>query len=251
MINLKCSLETVELVWVEPGSFRMGSNEGGAEEKPVHPVRISRGYWMGKHEITQANFSAFARIENYRTSEGITDFGEEHRPVVYVGWADATAFCTWMTKRERRAGNLPKGCVYRLPTEAEWEYAARGGNQSRGFTYSGSDDLDEAGWYDGNSGSKTHPVGEKKPNELGLFDMSGNVWEWCQDWYDAEYYTHSPTVDPTGPSSGSSRVFRGGSWRRAATACRVTDRITYTPSCAGNYLGFRVVVAPPVTKGKP
>ena len=124
-----------------------------------------------------------------------------------------------------------------MPTEAEWEYAARGGQNSRGYKYAGSNDLNEVGWYDGNSDEKTHPVGEKKPNELGLYDMSGNVWEWCLDWYES---TPAGALDPLGSASGSLRVPRGGSWINLARYCRSADRISNTPDYRNYSLGFRL-----------
>jgi len=148
-------------------------------------------------------------------------------PVENVSWNDAMEYAKKVGKR--------------LPTEAEWEYAARGGNQSRGYTYSGSNDLNSVGWYDGNSGSKTHPVAQKQPNELGLYDMSGNVWEWCADRYGENYYNQSPGSNPTGPASGSSRVLRGGSWFNSGGGCRVSNRGRDDPSCRDSYSGFRCI----------
>ncbi len=129
---------------------------------------------------------------------------------------------------------------YRLPTEAEWEYAARGGNQSQGYTYSGGNNLDDVAWYGYNSGSVTHEVGTKQPNELGIYDMSGNVWEWCNDWYDGNYYSNSPIYNPKGPSSGSRRVRRGGGWSREPNCCRVADRDYDFPTSSYGDLGFRI-----------
>jgi formylglycine-generating enzyme required for sulfatase activity len=128
-----------------------------------------------------------------------------------------------------------------LPTEAEWEYAARGGNKSKGYRYSGSNDIDAVGWYDDNSGGKTHPVAQKQPNELGLYDMSGNVWEWCSDWYSDSYYRSSPKNDPQGPNSGKYRVLRGGRRDGSDDGCRVANRNGYYPDRRG--LGFRLVLS--------
>jgi len=131
---------------------------------------------------------------------------------------------------------------YRLPTEAEWEYAARGGNQSQGYTYAGSNTVGDVAWYySSNSGSRTHTVGEKQPNELGLYDMSGNVWEWCWDWFGSDYYGSSPAANPTGPSSGSHRVLRGGSWGINAQYVRAAIRGDSTPSYRDDNIGFRVL----------
>ncbi|NJO01891.1 MAG: formylglycine-generating enzyme family protein, partial [Bacteroidia bacterium] len=141
---------------------------------------------------------------------------EYNHPVIHVSWNDAVAYCQWRSKKE--------GATWRLPTEAEWEYAARGGNQSRGYRYAGDNDPNAVSWHVENAGHKTHTVGEKRPNELGLYDMSGNVLESCQDWYDKDYYQNSPQANPQGPSDGSYRVFRGGSWGLYPENCRVARR---------------------------
>jgi len=163
-----------------------------------------------------------------------------------VSWDDAVAFCQRLTERERQAGRLPAGCVYRLPTEAEWEYAARGGNKSRGFAYSGSNTRDDVAWNVSNSDNRTHPVGGQKANELGLCDMSGNVWEWCHDSYDKGYYAKSPSSDPTGASSSGLRVRRGGSGISHPWFCRVTIRNGYSPDNRRDDDGFRVVASWPL-----
>jgi formylglycine-generating enzyme required for sulfatase activity len=161
-----------------------------------------------------------------------------------VSWNDASAFCAKLTERERAAGRLPAGYEYRLPTEAEWEYAARGGAASKGYTYAGSNNVDEVAWYDKNSGNATHPVGKLKANEVGLYDMSGNVWEWCLDWYDGEYYGRSPNTDPANTSAASYRVFRGGSWGSGARNVRSARRYGDRPGRTISLLGFRACLAP-------
>jgi len=169
-------------------------------------------------------------------------FKGDNLPVETVSWDDVQVFVTKL--------NQMTGINYRLPTETEWEYAARGGQSSfdKGgqgeFEYAGSNNIDEVAWYDGNSDSKTHPVGQKLPNELGLYDMSGNVWEWCQDWYDAHYYKKSPANNPTGPTSGSYRVLRGGGWDIDAVYCRVAYRFYRTSGNRFIDRGFRLVCIP-------
>ena len=150
-----------------------------------------------------------------------------------VSWNDIQEFIQKL--------NQKTGKNYRLPTEAEWEYAAKGGNQSRGYTLSGSNTIDEVAWFFKNSGLRTNPVGQKQQNELGLYDMSGNVSEWCSDWYGSEYYQSSPSSNPKGASSGSYRVYRGGSWDLDARSCRVANRDRNAPDYRDNALGFRLV----------
>ncbi|MCR4573642.1 MAG: formylglycine-generating enzyme family protein, partial [Lentisphaeria bacterium] len=151
-------------------------------------------------------------------------------------------FCRKLTELERKAGRLPEDHEYTLPTEAQWEYAARGGNKSSGYTFSGGNILDYVGWHDGNSNGSTCPVEQLKPNELGFYDMSGNVWEWCLDWYGD--YTAGDAVDPVGPVSGSNRVRRGGSWGDDARYCRSALRFNGGPSFSSSYLGFRLALVP-------
>lgn len=229
----------MELVYVAPGSFQMGSNDGISIEKPVHTVQISRGYWIGKHEITQQEYESIM-------GDNPSEFQGARNPVEKVSWNDCVSFCKKLTDQERRAGRLPEGYEYRLPTEAEWEYAARGGSSGRSTKYAGSNSIGDIAWYGDNSGKKTHPVGQKQANELGLYDMSGNVYEWCHDW-NGDYSSGSQT-DPTGPGTGSDRVSRGGSWYYDASYCRVAGRDYYPPTSTPTNVGFRVVLAPPVRR---
>ena len=201
------------MVFIPPGTFRMGSPEDEVDrsegEGPQTDVIISRGFWMGKYEVTQKEyFDVMGNNPSYFT-------GDTTRPVESVNWHDAVAYTTALTERERAAGRIPAHCVYRLPTEAEWEYACRGWTSTR-FSY-GDDpeytNLTDYAWYSDNSGETTHPVGQKLPNPWGLHDMHGNVYEWCQDWW-SNRLPGGIVVDPQGPAAGSDRVVRGGGWLR-------------------------------------
>jgi len=237
-------------VLVPGGTFKMGDTFGDDEsedEKPVHEVTLS-DYYIGKYEVTFNEYDAFCQAIGTKKPED-ADWGRGRRPVVNVSWYDAVEYCNWRSKKD---GFQPaytgsgetiecdwRSNGYRLPTEAEWEYAARGGRSSKGFKYSGSDDVDDVAWYDDNSEEMTHPVGEKVANELGLHDMSGNVWEWCWDRYGA--YLKGKQTDPLGAASGASCVFRGGSWSRDASCVRLAIRYYLDPSSRGSYLGIRLV----------
>ena len=215
------------MVWVEGGTFRMGdtSEQGGdaeSDEKPVHSVTLS-GYYIGKTEVTQALWKAVMGNNPSR-------FKGDNLPVEWVSWNDCQEFI--------RKLNALTGQHFRLPTEAEWEFACRGGNNSRGYKYSGSNNLGSVAWYDDNSGVKTHPVATRSPNELGIYDMSGNVWEWCADWYGD--YSSGAQTNPKGPYGGSYRVYRGGSW--GVGNCRSSYRYYYYPTIRGNCLGLRLAL---------
>ena len=218
-----------EMVRVEGGTFRMGAtseqkDEADSDEKPVHGVTLS-SYYIGKTEVTQALWQAVM-------GSNPSHFEGSDLPVECVSWNDCQEF---IQKLNRLTGRN-----FRLPTEAEWEFACRGGNNSRGYKYSGSNNLGSVAWYDDNSGGQTHPVGTKAPNELGIFDMSGNVWEWCNDWYGN--YTSNSQTNPTGPHSGSLRVFRGGSWFIDARICRSSFRISSNPTYRNYNLGLRLAL---------
>lgn len=212
---------TGEFVRIPAGNFTMGSTNGENDEKPVHDVVISRSFEMGKYEVTQEQWEAvMGNNPSYFKGDG-------RLPVERVSWEDVQQFISALNSRSRKY-------IYRLPTEAEWEYAARAG--SRG-DYAGN--LDAMAWYGSNSGSKTHSVGGKQPNAFGLYDMHGNVYEWCSDWYGN--YSSGTVTDPSGASSGSYRVFRGGGCGSDAALCRLADRNISTPDNRGNYLGFRLL----------
>ena len=194
-----------------------------------HSVTLTRGFWMSDHETTQAEYKSVMGSNPSRFN-GLT------LPVEMVSWNDAVSYCAKLTARELAAGRIVAGQAYRLPTEAEWEYAARAGTTR---AYAG--ELGSMGWYNVNSGSKTHAVKGKQANGWGLYDMHGNVWEWCADWY-GDYPSESVT-DPMGATSGSYRVIRGGSWLYGAGFCRSADRHGSGPGDRISGLGFRSVLS--------
>jgi len=223
----------MKLIYVTPGSFQMGANDGFADEKPVHKVIINKGFWIGKYEVTQ---------NEYQTVMGNnpSKFKGKSRPVEMLSWHDAVKFCQKLTKRERAAGRLAPDCEYCLPTESEWEFAARGGVKSKGYKFSGSNKADKVAWCNSKKSSdRTHDVGTKSANELGIHDMSGNVYEWCSDWYNK--YSNIVTPNPAVAISGSDKVIRGGGWIIFAKYCRSTYRYKQKPDSRYNRLGFRVV----------
>ena len=225
---------SIDMVRVEAGTFTMGATaemkDPNDDEKPTHRVTLTNDYYIGKYEVTQALWKAVMGNKPSR-------FKGDNLPVDLVSWKDCQKF---LSKLNRITGK-----TFRLPTEAEWEYAARGGNKSRGYQYSGSNNPSDVAWYKDNykdnSGRKTHAVGTKQPNELGIYDMSGNVEEWCQDWYGA--YSSSSQVNPTGANSGSDRVIRGGSWGSIARGCRLSFRISSTPGSRSIFHGLRLVLS--------
>ena len=220
----------IDMVRVEAGTFTMGATaemeDPNDNEKPTHRVTLTNDYYIGKYEVTQALWQTVM-------GNNPSMFKGDNLPVEQVSWDDCQEF---ISKLNRITGKM-----FRLPTEAEWEYAARGGNKSRGYQYSGSNNLSDVAWYGNNSGDETHAVGTKQPNELGIYDMSGNVWEWCQDWY--ETYSSSSQVNPTGANSGSCRVVRGVSWYNNARDCRLSLRGSNTPDFRSSNLGLRLVLS--------
>jgi formylglycine-generating enzyme required for sulfatase activity len=242
----------MKLVFVPAGSFMMGSSESAAQlagtyerketyfagEFPQHEVRISKGFWIGRTEVTQGQYEL---VMNARPWSGKAYVQQDpNNPAVYVSWEDAVEFCRRLSKREGR--------MYRLPTEAEWEYACRAGTTSR-FSFGDSDSaLGDYAWFDGNADAAgqdyAHPVARKKPNAWGIYDMHGNVFEWCSDYYDRKYYSGSPAVDPNGPPAAKSRSLRGGSWDSGAELVRSSYRSDY-PVARGLLVGFRVVRSEP------
>jgi len=252
-INLDCT----EMVFVPGGTFIMGDSrfEGDTDfHLPTHSVTLN-SFYMDKYLVTQGEYEAIVgSIPYLGVGKG------DNYPIYNVNWYDAIAYCNLRSMNE---GLTPAYTIdgitdpadwvlsyemivmcdwvadgYRLPTEAEWEYAARGGTNDPDYLYSGSDNFDEVAWCNVNSGGKTHPVGEKAPNGLGIYDMSGNLWEWCWDWYDR--YSSDSLDNPTGPESGNRRSIRGGSWTFNAGNCRVGNRGCDYPIRKGTVIGFRV-----------
>lgn len=238
MLNASCTTDnkkhftvngvTFTMISVEGGTYTMGANEGEGVEKdesPEHSVTVD-DFAIGETEVTQELWTAVMgkNPSGYTTNVQL--------PVESVNWFECQAFIEKL--------NELTGEKFRMPTEAEWEFAARGGNKSKGYLYSGSDSIAEVAWYQDNADNVTHPVKEKKPNELGLYDMSGNVWEWCSDWY-ADYSPEAAT-NPTGPQNGNCRVVRGGSWLVDPAICRSTDRSFGAPKGGGCILGLRLAM---------
>jgi formylglycine-generating enzyme required for sulfatase activity len=218
------------VVYIGPGSFTMGSSsneEGHSSDENQVEVTLSQPFWLAKTEVTQAQWEA---VMGSHPSE----FKGPNLPVENVSWEDAQAFIAKLNEKQI----FPQGWKFALPTEAQWEYACRAGEKG---PYSGGN-LDEVGWYDGNSGSQTHEVAKKKPNALGLYEMHGNVYEWCSDWYED---TLKGGIDPVGPPSSVDRVVRGGSWDSGASFCRAAYRRRHShPGFRLNLMGFRPALVP-------
>jgi formylglycine-generating enzyme required for sulfatase activity len=268
-----------QLAWIPPGTFTMGSpvteaeRQRGGQDETQHEVTISQGFWMGKYEVTQAEYLEVVGANPSYFRNGIQPITEpetgmagmegpvteeSRHPVETVTWYDANNYCDLITDRESTAGLLPEGYVYRLPTEAEWEYACRAGTTtshhygdqllSGGANFWGAQEYDASvGTIDNPSGiylGRTSPVGTYPPNAWGLHNMHGNVYEWCQDWHGN--YQAGPVVDPVGPASGSQRAIRGGVWWNRGRGCRSASRNSAEASIKGELLGFRVVLARPL-----
>jgi formylglycine-generating enzyme required for sulfatase activity len=216
----------MQFTLIPAGEFQMGSTSGYYGERPVHTVRISKPFYLGIHEVTQGQWKAVMGNNPSQFK------GDANRPVEMVSWEEVQQFIDTLNTREG-------GTKYRLPTEAEWEYAARAGSTT---AYSFGDDSSQLGqyaWFRGTANNTTHPVGQPQPNAWGLYDMHGNVWEWVQDWYGE--YVAGPVTDPQGSASGSGRVIRGGSWFSGAEGCRSADRSYSAPGARDGYLGFRLL----------
>ncbi len=231
-----------EMIFVEGGSFKMGSTTGYDDEKPVHSVTLTN-YYIGKYEVTVAQYRKYCTATGktfpavpdaiwYEENENATEWEwKDKNPIVNVTYSEAVAYCEWLSKQT--------GEEYTLPTEAQWEYAARGGKNSKGYNYSGSNNINEVAWYDETTYERgPRQVGLLKANELGIYDMSGNAWEWCLDYYGA--YSSSSQKNPTGASSGTFRVIRGGSWYYTEDMARNTVRDGPKPFYTNYNYGFRV-----------
>ena len=247
---MKKILENFQLV--EEGTYTMGSKSEGTP----HRIKVD-DFYICKYQVTQVEYEKVTYSSNPSYFKG-----DNKRPVEQVSWFDAIKFCNLLNEKlgfpptydekgnlldasGKIATDITKVRNFRLPTEAEWEFAARGGNKSKEYEYSGSNNIKDVAWFANNSGKKTHPVGILKPNELGLYDMSGNVWEWCHDWYNPEYFdmckAKGIVQNPVGPDKGSNRVLRGGAWYNDAIDCRVTLRNSFAPDSFYNRFGFRLV----------
>jgi formylglycine-generating enzyme required for sulfatase activity len=242
------STPPVNMVWISPASFKMGSplDERGrnSDEGPITQIIISRGYWISKYEVTQGEY------RSVMGSNPSTFHGETNRPVEKVSWQEANEYCLRLTQQAKEQGSLQPEYVYRLPTEAEWEYACRAGSSAR-FSFGDDPEETEIGnyaWHVSNSGWTTHPVGQLRPNAWGLFDMHGNVLEWCAGvWNDA--YPGGQMTDYRGPAKGWLRVARGGSWLYGASFARSANRDDYGASTRCSDVGFRVVLGPSLNSG--
>ena len=221
---------SIDMVRVEAGTFTMGATPEMEDpfgwEKPTHQVTLTNDYYIGKYEVTQALWKAVM-------GKKPSTFKGDNLPVYNVSWNNCQEFINKLNKIT--------GKKFRLPTEAEWEYAARGGKKSQGYQYSGSNNISDVAWYEDNSGNNPQDVGSKQANELGIYDMSGNVWEWCQDRYGK--YSSSSQTNPTGANSGAGRLYRGGSWAGYAWDCRSSYRNYYSPGSRYNHLGLRLVLS--------
>ncbi|MFM7129761.1 MAG: formylglycine-generating enzyme family protein, partial [bacterium] len=232
----------MKLKLIPAGTFIMGSpieEDGADDDEEEHKVTLSKDYYLGIYEVTQGQYEqVMGNNPSHFQKRVLKKRDSSMYPVEQVSWNDAVEFCERLSSlpEEKKAGR-----VYRLPTEAEWEYAFRAGSKTA-FTFGdNANGLGAYAWFVGNSEGQTHPVGEKKPNAWGLYDMHGNVWEWCSDWYGA--YPKQTVTDPVGPREGSDRVFRGGGWSRDATDCRSAIRYGIIPTIGDRDFGFRVALS--------
>jgi formylglycine-generating enzyme required for sulfatase activity len=228
----------MKFVLIPAGTFMMGADKNFESaydnELPRHQVRISKPFYLGVYEVTQQEWTAVM-------GNNPSYFKGEDNPVETVNWDDAQDFIKRLNQKEGHSR-------YRLPTEAEWEYAERAGSTSAYYFGDDESQLGDYAWYEDNSGQEAHPVGQKRPNAWGLYDMIGNILEWTQDWYGETYYAHSPSADPTGPSSDAFRVLRGCGWVYAARHCRSAYRFGREPANRNENFGFRLALSPEVNE---
>lgn len=239
-----------EMIPVEGGTFRMGNDySSSSDERPEHKVTLA-SFYISKYEVTNAQYKRFCRVTGKKEPKG-----ENEQAVVNVNWYDAAMYCNWLSSTQNfdKAYDIARDSTrytvdiidgadgFRLPTEAEWEYAAKGGNKSKFYAYSGSNIPDDVAWFITNSSNKQRPVGLKKANELGIFDMTGNVMEWCFDWYDENYYKESAEDNPIGPDSGIDKVCRGGNYMCRPDVLRNTKRFYLDPTSEDGLAGIRLV----------
>ena len=250
------------MVLVEGGTYMMGNNAGNKDEQPTHKVSLDN-FYIGKYEVTNKDFKKFVDATGYLTDaekpdtvrlkknlppRGINNgtwktgssgmeipLGDSMKPVSNISWFDAMEYCNWLSK--------VTGKKFRLPTEAEWEYAAKGGSKCKDYNYAGGNNLDEVAWYVGNSDAKSHAIGQKMANELEIYDMAGNSREWCSDWYGDTYYRTSPEMNPPGPEQGKQRVLRGGSWGSQKDRMRISYRNSDLPYNSAADFGFRLAIS--------
>jgi sulfatase modifying factor 1 len=243
-------VDLTKFVLVTGGPYSMGSGTGiEPHEKPEHQVSVS-SFYLGKYDVTFEDYDRYCDSMKLM-KPGDMGWGRSFRPVIMVSWIDAISYCNWLSKKDHLVpcymvnGNnikwIDTSSGYRLPTEAEWEYAARGGNNSKRTVYAGAEKPGDVAWYTANSDQKTQPVGQKAPNELGLYDMDGDVWQWVWDIYDGSYYQYSPSENPKGPTEGLYRVMRGGAWYNNASYITVSSRQNNTPDFRQNSVGIRLV----------
>jgi formylglycine-generating enzyme required for sulfatase activity/CBS domain-containing protein len=253
----------IDMVYLSPTSFRMGSEEDDVDARPVHTVKLS-AYYVSRYETTVAQYRKFIEATKYKTTADKLGWSyvwagdkfntkrnvtweydatgskrpvtQENHPVIHISWDDAVSYCQWLSQKT--------GKNFRLPTEAEWEYAAHDTSKASAANYNGIINIDEVAWQKNNSGGQTQAVGLKKANGFGIYDMKGNVWEWCGDRYDPSYYKNSPTENPQGSASGTDRVVRGGSWGNQPKECLIETRNHWEPAEHDGSLGFRIVLVP-------
>lgn len=242
-----------EMVKVEGGTFAMGCGRNDSpcdkDEKPVRQVTLST-FMMSKYEVSTYEWKQYAKENGIQLAA--TDWkANDNLPITNITWLQAIKYCNWLsTKQGLTPAYTQRGGQYacdfnangfRLPTEAEWEFAARGGNKSKGYKYAGADDMQNISWNKANSKGQPHPYGTKLPNELGIFDLTGNVWEWCWDWYNPDYYKFNETKDPKGPINGEKKISRGGSWDSTPSYARTSNRMNTYPDTTYPFYGLRLV----------